>query len=49
MSYYPEPGIHIRNKVKVVLEFTNYATKKELHHTTGADPSDLATKKVSLL
>ena len=28
MSYYPEPDIHIRNKVKVVLDFSNYATKK---------------------
>ena len=30
MSYYPEPGNKIRDKVKVVLEFSNYATKKEL-------------------
>ena len=36
MSYYPEPDGHIRDKVKVALDLTNYVTKKEL---------DLATKK----
>ena len=34
MSYYPEPDSHIRDKVKVVLKLTNYATKRELEHTT---------------
>ena len=29
MSYYPEPDSHIRNKVKVVLDLSNYATTKE--------------------
>ena len=28
MSYYPEPDSHIRDKVKVVLDLTNYAIKK---------------------
>ena len=28
MSYYPEPARHIKDKVKVVLDLTNYATKK---------------------
>ena len=28
MSYYPEPDSHIRDKVKVALDFSNYATKK---------------------
>ena len=28
MSYYREPGSHIRDKVKVVLDLSNYATKK---------------------
>ena len=28
MSYYPEPESHIRDKVKVVLDLSNYATKK---------------------
>ena len=29
MSYYPERDRHIRDKVKVVLDLSNYATKKE--------------------
>ena len=29
MSYYPEPDSHIRDKVKVALDLTSYATKKE--------------------
>ena len=45
MSYYPEPDSHIRDKVKVVLDLSNYATKKELEHATGVDISDLAAKK----
>ena len=28
MSYYPEPDSHIRDKDKVVLDLSNYATKK---------------------
>ena len=28
MSYYPEPESHVRDKVKVVLDLSNYATKK---------------------
>ena len=28
MSYYPEPFSHVRDKVKVVLDMSNYATKK---------------------
>ena len=30
MSYYLEPDIYIRDKVKVVLDLSNYAFKKEL-------------------
>ena len=45
MSYYPEPDSHIRDKVKVILDLTNYATKKELEHATVIDTSDLAAKK----
>ena len=45
MSYYPEPDSHIRDKVKVVLDLSNYATKKELDHATGTDTSDLDAKK----
>ena len=45
MSYYPKPGSHNRHKVKVVLDFLNYFTKKELEHATDIDTSDLAIKK----
>ena len=44
MNYYPEPHSEIIDKVKVVLELSNYATKKELEHATGVDTSDLAAK-----
>ena len=30
MSYYPEPDNHIRYKVKVAFDLSNYAAKKEL-------------------
>ena len=29
MSYCPEPDSHIRDKVKVVLDLSNYAAKKK--------------------
>ena len=45
MSYYPEPASHIRDKVKVILDMKNYATKKKLDHATGVDTSNLAAKK----
>ena len=48
MSYYPGPDSHIKNKVKVVLDLSNYATKKELEHSIVIDTSDLAAKKVSI-
>ena len=37
MSYYPEPDSHIRDKIKIVLDLSNYTTKKELDHATGVD------------
>ena len=43
-SYYPEP-----ERVKAVLDLSNYATKKELEHATGVDTSNLAAKKMLLL
>ena len=45
MSYYPQTGRHIRDKVNVVLDLSNYTTKKELDHATGVDTSDLTAKK----
>ena len=49
MSYYPEPDRYIRDKVKVVSELSNYATKKELNHATSVDTSDSVAKKFLLL
>ena len=45
MNYYPEPDSHIRDKVKVVLDLSNYATKKEKEHAKGKDASDLPAEK----
>ena len=45
MSYHSEPDNRIRDKMKVVLDLSNYATKKELEHATGITTSDLADKK----
>ena len=45
MSYYPEPNSHIRDNVKIELDLSNYATKKESEHATDLDTSDLAAKK----
>ena len=45
MSSYPEPDNHIRNKVKVVLDLSNFAKEKELNHATDVETSDLAAKK----
>ena len=36
---------HFTNKVKVVSDLSNYATKKELENATGIDTSDLAAKE----
>ena len=43
--YFLEPDTHIRNKVKVLLDLSNYATKKELEYAVGVDTLDLAAKK----
>ena len=40
MSYYPDPDSHIRDRVKVALELSNYATKKESEDATGVDTSN---------
>ena len=40
MRYYSEPDSHIRGKVKVVIDLSNYATKKELKHATRIDTSE---------
>ena len=45
MRYFPELASHIRVKVKLVLDLSNYATKTELDHAKGVDTSDLASEK----
>ena len=45
MSYYLEPDSHIRDRVYVVLNLTNSASREELDHATVFDTSDLAAKK----
>ena len=45
MSYHPEPHNHIIDKVKIMLDLSNYTTKKELEHATGVDTSNLAATK----
>ena len=45
INYYPEPDSHIRDEVKLVLDLSNYVTKKELEHVTRVDTFDLAAKK----
>ena len=49
MSYYAEADIHARDKVKVILHLTNYATKKELKYAADVDTPVLAAKKILLL
>ena len=44
MNYYPEPYSHYRDKFKVVLDLSNWATKKESQHATSIDRSDLPAK-----
>ena len=39
MSYYPEPGIHNRNKIKDELDLSNYATKSYVKNATRIDTS----------
>ena len=34
MDFYPELDIHIRDKDKVLLDLSNYPTKKKLEHST---------------
>ena len=45
MSYYSERDSHSRDKVKVILDLTNYVTTTKLEHTTGIVTSNLAAKR----
>ena len=48
MRYYPESDSHIRDKVKTLLDFSNYAAKKEFQQTAGVDTSELVNVPVGL-
>ena len=39
MSFNSEPDDHITDKVKVVLNLSNFPTKKELEHDASVDTS----------
>ena len=39
MSYFPEPYTRSKNKVKVKLDLSNYATTSDLRNPTGGDTS----------
>ena len=41
MGHYPELDSHIKYKVKVVLNVSNYATKKELNDVSGVNTTNL--------
>ena len=45
MSYYPEPDSRIRDKVKLLLDLYNHASKKKLERTTDIDTFDVPAKK----
>ena len=45
ISYNPEPDSHIIDKVKVVLDLSNYSTKSVVGHVIDVHTSDLAAKK----
>ena len=49
MSHYSEPDIHIKDKVKVVLNLSSYGSNKELKDTRAIDTSNLAAKKTLFL
>ena len=44
ISYFPEPYTHKENKIKVALEWSNYATKSISKSAAGVDTSKLAKK-----
>ena len=49
MSYYPEQDSDIRDKVRVVSDLSNYATKKELDRATDVVPLIQLLRKISLI
>ena len=49
MCCYQEPDSHIRDKIKVGFDLSNYPNKKVLEHATGINTSDLAAKNDLML
>ena len=47
MSYLAEAYTHSKNKIKVKLDLSNYATKSDLKNATSVDTSEF-TKKTDL-
>ena len=47
LSYFPEPYIHSKHKMKFELDFYNYAIKSDLKSTAGFDTTKIA-KRVDL-
>ena len=48
MRYYAKPDSHIWDKVKVVLDLSNYGIKRKLNNAAGVDTSNLAAKSIFL-
>ena len=49
MVHYTESDCNFTDKVKVVLDLSNYDNKKKLEHATGVGTSDLGAKKTLFL
>ena len=49
MPHYPETDSHIRDKVRVALDWSSYASKKELNDATVVDTLISLLKVISLL
>ena len=45
-SYFPEPYNRSRNKIKVELDLSNYATRSDLKNAAGVDTSKFVKKLV---
>ena len=44
MTYFPKPHIHMKNKIEVKLDLSNYVTKSDLRNATDVDTADFAEK-----
>ena len=46
MSYFPEPHTRSKNKIKVELDWYNYAAKSDLKNATAIDRSEFAIRRL---